>query len=378
LLATVRQIADYLEELAPPEIALPGDPVGLQVGDPRREVRKVLVALDLDEAVLKQALDVEADMVVTHHPLLYTSLSCIDESRPSGSLIAAIIRNKITVYSAHTNLDIAPQGVNRLLADRLGLEEEGRVFIQPSQEDRLLKLVVFVPRDHEDAVADAVAEAGAGWIGRYSHCTFRAPGTGTFMPREGTSPYIGETGRLEKVEEVRLETVLPVSRRRAVLKALLEAHPYEEVAYDLYPLALSPETSGLGLVGTFSPPLGLEQILERCRRELKPEGLRFWVPDKERRYSRVAVCGGSGGSLVEAAFQRGAQLYIAGDFRYHDLKKAQSLGLGLIDAGHAATERLVVGCVEEYLRGRLARDGFSTGVVAETRAVGSGWDYLEG
>lgn len=260
MLATVRQIADYLEELAPPEIALPGDPVGLQVGDPRREVRKVLVALDLDEAVLQQALDVEADMVVTHHPLLYTSLSCIDESRPSGSLIAAIIRNKITVYSAHTNLDIAPQGVNRLLADRLGLEEEGRVFIQPSQEDRLLKLVVFVPREHEDAVADAVAEAGAGWIGRYSHCTFRAPGTGTFMPREGTSPYIGETGRLEKVEEVRLETVLPVSRRRAVLKALLEAHPYEEVAYDSHPLALSPETSGLGLVGTISPPLGLEQI----------------------------------------------------------------------------------------------------------------------
>ena len=193
-----------------------------------------------------------------------------------------------------------------------------------------------------------MAEAGAGWIGRTPVTAL--PGQAPLcLGRD--QPLYRETGRLEKVEEVRLEPVLPVSSASCA-QTLLGA-PYEEVAYDLYPLALSPETSGLGLVGTISPPLGLEQILERCRRALKPEGLRFWVPDKERRYSRVAVCGGSGGSLVEAAFQRGAQLYIAGDFRYHDLKKAQSL-VGLVDAGHAATERLVVGCVES-LRGRLAR-----------------------
>ncbi|NLY39804.1 MAG: Nif3-like dinuclear metal center hexameric protein [Firmicutes bacterium] len=377
MLATVKMIAGYMEELAPLDLALPGDPSGLQLGDPEAPVAKVLVALDPDEAALRQALAVGASLVVTHHPLLFHPAASIDESRPRGALISAFIRNRISVYSAHTNLDTAPRGLNHALAELIGLSPSGRSVLKASGQDRYLKLVVFVPRGHEDSVRDALAEAGAGWIGNYSHCTFQAPGTGTFMPREGTNPYIGQQGRLEKVEELRLETILPASRRQAVIKALLAAHPYEEVAYDIYPLAGAGEAVGLGLCGQLEPPLELEAILARCRERLKLKDLRYWASAKDR-FSRIAVCGGSGGSLVEAAIAMGAELYISGDFRYHDFKTAQAAGMGLIDAGHYGTEQPAVALIENHLRNCLQRDGRETVVIAAAAAAEADWNYLEG
>lgn len=377
MLATVKMIAGYMEELAPLDLALPGDPSGLQVGDPGAPVARVLIALDPDEAALQQALATEASLVVAHHPLLFHPAASIDESRPRGALLSSFIRNKISVYSAHTNLDTAPRGLNHVLADLIGLSPRGRSVLEESGRDRHLKLVVFVPHGHEDSVRHALAEAGAGWIGNYSHCTFQGPGTGTFMPREGTNPYIGRQGRLEKVEELRLETILPASRRQAVIKSLLAVHPYEEVAYDLYPLAGAGEPVGLGLCGQLEPPLDLDTILARCRAQLKLKGLRYWAPAKDR-FSRIAVCGGSGGSLVEAAIRMGAELYISGDFRYHDFKDAQAAGMGLIDAGHYGTEQPVVALIENHIRSCLQRDGKETAVITAGAAAAADWTYLEG
>jgi dinuclear metal center YbgI/SA1388 family protein len=246
LFATVQQVAGYIEELAPPALALPGDPVGLQVGDPHAAVQKVLVALELDEAVLEEAVTKEAGLVVTHHPLLFEPLQSVDESAPQNALVAAAIRRRIAVYSAHTNLDIAPRGVNHLLAERLGLAAEGRRVLEVTGYDRLLKLVVFVPAGHEEQLQEALAAAGAGSLGRYSHCSFQVSGTGTFMPLEGSAPFIGRRGRLEQVDEKRLETILPASRRSAVVRALLDVHPYEEPAYDLYPWILKASPSAWG------------------------------------------------------------------------------------------------------------------------------------
>lgn len=371
--ATVEKIAGYLEELAPPELAVLGDPVGLQLGDPRSPVRTLMVVLELDQMALAQAVAQKAELVVTHHPLMFQPLQALDERTPQGALIAQTIRNKICVFSAHTNLDIAPRGLNRRLADLLGLDHEGRRVIEKTGQDQLLKLVVFVPLGHEDAVREALAGAGAGWIGAYSHCTFQAAGTGTFMPREGTDPYIGRQGALEKVDELRLETVLPASRRAAVLQALFAAHPYEEVAYDLYTLRREGAPVGLGLIGCLERPLSLEQILKRCRERLQLPGLRYWAPLKKE-FSRIAVCSGSGGSLVEQAVRLGAELFISGDFRYHDFKKAEAAGMGLVDAGHYGTERPAVELICEYLRGRLAQDGYETAVLPADLTTAD-WSY---
>lgn len=367
MFATVQKIAGYIEELAPPALALSGDPVGLQVGDPDAEVQKVLVALELDEAVLKEALAKETDLLVTHHPLLFQPLRAVNESVPQNALVAAAIRHRLAVYSAHTNLDIAPRGVNYVLAERIGLAAEGRQVLEITGHEQLLKLVLFVPAGYEEKLLEALAVAGAGSLGCYSHCSFQASGTGTFKPLEGSTPFIGRRGRLEKVEEVRLETILPVSRRRAVLRALLEAHPYEEPAYDLYPLALEGEPYGLGLIGSLKSPQTLSQIAGRCRKELGLNMLRCWAPPNQR-FSRIALCGGSGGSLIEDAVAGGAELFISGDFRYHDLKKAQGYGLALIDAGHSGTEQPVVDYLAAYLRSFLGEDGFETAVAAAETA----------
>ncbi len=358
--AKVQQIAEMIEGIAPPGLALEGDNSGLQVGDPQASVKNVLTALELDRAVLEEARACRADMIVTHHPLLYRPLKVLDRSAPEADLVAQIIHNNINVYSAHTNLDVAPGGVSHFLADRLGLSSDGRTVLEQTATDSLLKLVVFVPLDDADRLMAALTGAGAGWIGRYSHCTFQIKGTGTFLPRNGTRPVIGEQGRLERVEEIRLETILPDSRRAAVLAAMMEAHPYEEVAYDLYPLKRPGIPIGLGVIGRLMQPVTLEQFLSRCLRELSPEMIRYWAPQGNTLLSRIAVCGGSGGRLVEMAACSGAQLYLSGDFGYHDLLTAAGRGLALIDAGHYATEAPVVELLAAFLRRCLTRGGFAT------------------
>lgn len=359
MFATVQQIAGYIEELAPKSLALPGDPVGLQVGSPHAGVQKTLLALELDEAVLEEAAGRGARLVVTHHPLLFEPVQSLDESVPQNALAAAAIRQGIALYSAHTNLDIAPRGVNYVLAERLGLAGEGRRVLQVTGYDRLLKLVVFIPGGYENQLLEVLAAAGAGSLGCYSHSSFRAPGTGTFMPLEGSVPFIGQRGRLEQVDEIRLETILPASRREAVEQALLKAHPYEEPAYDFYPLEQKGEPLGLGLAGLLECPGTLAEIAGRCRKALGLKSLRCWAPPGGR-FSRIALCGGSGGSLIDLAAASGAELFISGDFRYHDFKKAQAYGLGLIDAGHGATELPVVAHLAAYLNSRLLGAGFKT------------------
>ncbi len=377
-MATVDVIINYLEELAPFYLAAEWDNSGLQIGNPEHEVSTVLVALDLEQQVLAEALDRQAQLIITHHPLWLKPPLKIDESAPPGTLITGIIRNHINVYSAHTNLDLAL--VNRLLADLIGLDQAGRKTIEVAFEDRLLKLVTFIPEGYEEKVWQALAAAGAGWIGNYSHCSFQVPGTGTFKPLKHTSPFIGHPGRLEKVPELRLETILPVSRCEKVITALLSAHPYEEVAYDLYPLHRPGEKLGFGLVGLFDPPLKMEDILKRCAEKLETDLLNYWVPPDRhpRAFRRVAVVSGSGGSLVEPAAQAGAELLVSGDIRHHDLLTASSYGMALIDAGHFWTEWPAIDYVVEYLRKRLAKDRYRTAVLSAGSDTAVRWKFYRG
>jgi len=187
---TVKKIISYMEELAPPRYALDGDPVGLQLGNPEAEIRKIIISLDPDREALKAAVNLNAEMIITHHPLFFDKLSGVDESLPSGALVAEAIRNRINIFSAHTNFDIAPGGVTDQLGKTLNLPVESSSVLEITGREKLLKLVVFVPAGHEDKILEALSKAGAGQIGRYSHCSFQIPGTGTFMPGDHTTPFI--------------------------------------------------------------------------------------------------------------------------------------------------------------------------------------------
>ena len=363
--ATVKTVSSYLEKLAPLTIAMPGDPVGLQLGSNSAEINKILLALDPDQAAVNEALSIGAELLITHHPLFYQKLSSVNEDLPAGALVADAIRNRLNIYSAHTNYDIAPEGVTYQLAARLGLSADNARVLEVTGSEQLLKLVVFVPSGHEDAVRDALAAAGAGQIGDYSHSTFQVSGCGTFMPGSGANPYIGSRGRLEKIDELRIETILPATRRSAVINKLLEAHPYEEVAYDLYPLDLEGETIGLGLTINLEEAISLKQLIKLCRERLNANSLRYWTGSKDS-FKKIAICGGSGGSLIGNAVRQGADLFISGDFRYHDLKQAESSDLALVDAGHDATEWPGIAYLQQYLERKLQGDGYTTEVSLQT------------
>jgi dinuclear metal center YbgI/SA1388 family protein len=333
ILVRVAQISGVIETIAPSSLAEEWDNCGLQVGDPETEVNRVLVALTPLPEVFEEAEEKGANFLLFHHPLIFDPLKAVVTSSYPGGLLARAIRNGLAVYAAHTSYDAAPAGVSVALARALGLSGPLRVL---SPRGALRKLVVFVPEENADAVAKALAEVGAGVIGDYIECTFRTLGRGTFRGGEGASPYLGEKGRLEEVEELRIETVVAAHTVGRAVNAATAAHPYEEVALDVYPVEGSPDGCGYGRVGTLPERLTAEEL-----REYVSESLGFpsrLLADPGRRVETVAVLGGSGGSFIPEVAASGAHAYVTGDVDYHEALLAESLDLAVIDAGHAATE----------------------------------------
>ena len=330
----VREIIKAVEMLAPPSLAEEWDNCGLQVGDPGAEVGRILVALTPLPEVFEEAEASGADFLLFHHPLIFRPLKSLDTATYPGDLLARAIRNGRAVYAAHTSYDAAPGGVSVALAEALELTGPLEAI---SQRGGLRKLVVFVPEECVDDVADALDDAGAGIIGDYRRCTFRTPGTGTFLPGDSSAPYVGDRGRLEKAPEVRLETVVPTHAVQRAVAAATEAHPYEEVALDIYPIAGHPEGCGYGRIGTLPQTITAEELREHVSESLGFPARLVADPTPGRRIGRVAVLGGSGGSFIPEVAGR-ADAYVTGDLDYHDALLAESLGLAAIDAGHAATE----------------------------------------
>ncbi|HEX2098656.1 MAG TPA: Nif3-like dinuclear metal center hexameric protein [Rubrobacteraceae bacterium] len=329
------EIAEALERIAPSALAEDWDNSGLQVGDVGSEVNRVLVALTPLLEVFEEAEKTGANFLLFHHPLIFRGLKSVDLGSYPGDLIARAVRGGLAVYAAHTSYDAAPGGVSVALAEALGLRGPLKVLI-PNGEVR--KLVVFVPEENADEIADALTKAGAGVIGEYTHCTFRSPGTGTFFGGEGTDPYAGEKGRLERVSELRLESVVPAHAAQRAALAARAAHPYEEPALDVYPLDGHPEGCGYGRLGNLPKPLTPEELCDHVSDVLGFPSRLAANPDPARRVERVAVLGGSGGSFIRKAAASGADAYITGDLDYHDALLAESLKLIAIDAGHATTE----------------------------------------
>ena len=332
---TVTQIAGLIEEIAPPSIAMIGDPVGLQCGDPSTPVKKVMYSLDAGTDVVSQAVRKGADLLISHHPMIFKPLDHRAVTGTDGRALVMSIQAGLAVYSAHTNLDASGQGINVEMAGLLGLKNTR--LLSPTGPDRF-KVVVFVPERSLEKVRTSAFNAGAGQIGDYSSCSFSTPGTGTFFGEEGSRPVLGKAGQLEQVSELRLELVAAADILAGVLEAIRASHPYEEPAMDVYPLARSVATTGLGLVGVLPKSSPVGDVADSLRSSLSLEGMRL-VGKAGRKVSKVAVCAGSGASLIEMAASSGAQLFVTGDIKYHEAKNAQELGITLLDVGHFAPEK---------------------------------------
>lgn len=346
---SVRDLASALERWAPPGSALSYDNVGLQVGDPDREVQNALVALDLTPAVVDEAEALGADLIITHHPLIFKPLKRLVPTDLVSGLALRLARAGIAYYAIHTNLDAAPGGVSFALADQLGLEDLR--FLDPMQES-LRKLVTFVPESHAEAVHLAMAASGAGRIGDYEACAFSSRGTGFFRPGADSDPHTGTPGELSSAEEVRLEVEVAQWDVGRVVRALKSAHPYEEVAYDVYPVEQPASRVGLGAVGVLPETEPLADFLARVADRLGSGALRY-AGDDEARIETVAVCGGSGSSLIPQALAAEADAFVTADVTYHTyfqpLAPDGTPRLALVDAGHYETERITERLLVDWL-----------------------------
>lgn len=356
----VFDIIEIIDTIAPFQLAEEWDNVGLQVGDPSAEVSRIMVSLDADAEAIDAAVAHQCQLLLTHHPLIFRPLQTINLADPSGALIGKALRTSLNIVSLHTNFDIAEGGVNDLLADKLGVVST--VPLSVTYSDTLVKLAVFVPKGYEEKVSLALFQC-SGIIGRYSECSFRVEGIGTFTPHEGALPFIGSIGTREYAEETRIEVLLRKADVERALAALSAAHPYEEPAVDLYPLLNNGVRKGLGRIGMLKQPLSLEQFVSRIKEEFAVEGLRF-VGDGDRMLGKVALCGGSGSSLLREAYSQGADVLVTGDVKYHEAREAQALGVALVDLGHFASELPMV----EGLVSRLESELCARGFVAELMA----------
>jgi dinuclear metal center YbgI/SA1388 family protein len=351
----VADIAGFINKIAPVALAEAWDNPGLQIGDPAAEVARVMVALDPTPGAIDSAIAASCQLLVTHHPLIFKPLNSISSATPHGAAIQKAIRGGLSIFSLHTNYDIANGGLNDLLARKIGLSS--CVPLKVTTTCELVKLVVFVPVDHLERVRSALFPLTA-LQGAYRDCSFAAGGVGTYTPTEGAEPFIGTVGVLARVPEERLELLILRAQLPQAVKTLLAAHPYEEPAFDIYPLQNEGEKLGLGRVGRLPELTTLAEYAGRLGKILSAPALRY-VGDPDARISKVALCSGSGASLLHEAARSGADLLVTGDVKYHEARDAEVLGLALIDAGHFPTEIIMVNEITERLGRILVKAGYT-------------------
>jgi dinuclear metal center YbgI/SA1388 family protein len=326
------------------------DNSGLQVGEPEQKLNKGLLTIDVTEEVIEEAIKSKCDIVISHHPLIFGGLRRLAGKSPVERIVRKCILKNIAVYSAHTNLDITYSGVSRQIARKMGLQD---IRVLSPLKGQLTKLVTFIPVSHVEQVSSAVFRAGAGVIGNYDSCGFTVQGKGSFRGNEKTKPFAGEKNQLHYEDEVRFETVLFSHMKEKVIEALIEAHPYEEVAYDLYSLENTNTDSGLGCTGMLPEPEDEQDFLRRVH-DLFGPGLRYSGQTNSGVVVKVAMCGGSGASLLNDAIASRADAFITADIKYHSFLEAGNRLL-LIDAGHYQTEKFAVELLKELINKKFPK-----------------------
>lgn len=336
----LKEIIDVLEQFAPSYLAESWDHVGLMVGNKEQEVHKVLCALDLNEAVLEEAINEGANVIVTHHPFLFKPIKCLDLGTPQGRMIDQLIEKKISVYAMHTNYDITWGGLNDELAKGLGLEEIK--LLDTTYEEPYYKCVIYVPVTHYSVVREAIVKHMNSQIGNYSGCTFTSGiGEGTFLPLDGSKPYLGQQGTLEKVEECQISFMGTNAEIQYILQAVKKVHPYEEIAVDVFELKNVKKQYGIGRYGKLKEPVTMQQCLKMVKQFFKVPYVRVTQTNEEIMIQKVAICSGAGSDYLESAAVV-ADVYITGDMKFHEGQRAIRLGIPVIDVGHYASEAIAL------------------------------------
>ncbi len=344
----LKEILRLLFEEAPLSWQESYDNSGLNVGDPEQEVTQALLCIDVTEEVVKEAIEKKCDLIISHHPPIFHGLK---QLTPKGHVERAIIRaikSNIAIVAMHTNLDNSLYGVNKKVADKLGLTN--KKILQP-QKGRLKKLVTFCPLSKAEEVRNAMFAAGAGKIGDYGACSFNLDGTGTFEAGMESNPYVGEIGKIHQEPETRIETVVPDHLLASSIQAMINAHPYEEVAYDIYPIENTYDKVGSGMLGSLKEAISETELLQLVADTFNTKVVRH-TKFLGKKIQNIALCGGAGSFLLKAAKASGADAFITADVKYHEFFDADN-SLLLVDAGHYETEQFTKDLIAEILRKKI-------------------------
>ncbi len=330
----IKDLTFELEKIAPLSLQEDYDNSGLLIGNNKSEINQVLICLDVTPEVIEEAINTKSDLIIAHHPIIFRGLKRINGNSIVEEVVYKAIKNDIAIYAIHTNLDNVSEGVNSMLASKLGIQNPR--ILSPSA-GKLNKIVTFCPLEHADKVREAMFNAGAGHIGNYDSCSFNTIGEGSFKALENTKPFVGEKDKLHFEKEIRVETIVPDFKVSAVIKSLISAHPYEEVAYDIYPLNNIPTNTGAGMIGNLEQPMDISEYLIQVKNVL---GIKCLKHNKliDKKVEKVAICGGSGSFLINTAAKQKADLFISGDIKYHEFFEHQGI-MTIADAGHYETEQ---------------------------------------
>lgn len=341
----VKEITDYLETIAPLAYQESYDNAGLICGDHSMEVTAALICLDSTEAVIDEAIKTGCNMVIAHHPIIFSGLKKINGKNYVERVIIKAIQNNIAIYAAHTNLDNVHNGVNAKIAEKLGLIN---CKILAPQKGLFKRLITFAPKDKAEDIRKALFLAGAGTIGNYDECSFNSEGTGTFRAGENADPYVGEQGKQHQEKETKIETIYPAYLESKIISALIKAHPYEEVAYDLIPLTNLHERVGAGMIGELPSEVDEMSFLKQLKQVMKADGIRYTAL-RDKKIKKVAVCGGSGSFLLQNAMQKNADVFVTSDFKYHQFFDAEN-GIVIADIGHYESEQFTMELFYDLLK----------------------------
>ncbi len=345
----IKDIIQCLETAAPGSYQMEYDNAGLLTGDRSAETTNILITLDCTEEVVDEALEKGCNLIISHHPVIFKGLKRITGRNYIERTIIKAIKHDIAIYASHTNLDEMKDGVNAMISKKLGLE---KTEILLPRHDTLSKLTTFIPKENTEEVLEKIHEAGAGMIGNYGHCSFRVNGTGAFLPNDQANPHIGTKGKLEKVDEDRVEVILPTYLEKTILSALFKAHPYEEVAYYLHRLSNSNQEVGAGMIGFLPEPVPAEKFLLQIKEAMSVKMIRHTRLVKDKIH-KVALCGGSGSFLLSTAKSKRADIFISGDFKYHEFFDAEN-EIIIADIGHYESEQYTKELIYGILREKFA------------------------
>ncbi len=342
---TVKQLCNTIEKEFPLILQEEWDNSGLLVGNPNTEITKILLTIDVTESVIDEAIEKNCNIIIAHHPIIFRPLKKITGQNHVERTVIKAIKHNIAIYGAHTNVDNSSEGINKVICNKLGIKNT-RVILP--HKNMLFKLVTFVPKNYAEKVREAIFSAGAGHIGKYDSCSYNTDGTGTFRAGEDANPFVGEKNKLHYEAETRIETIFQAFKKNDIINAMLNAHPYEEVAYDIYPLENKTDNYGSGLIGTLEEPQDELTFLHKIKKELDVKCIRH-SNLLNKPIKKVAVCSGGCGFLINNAIALGADIFIAADLKYDNFISAQN-NILIVDAGHYETEILIKNLFYEFIR----------------------------